>query len=141
MVINFIVFIILSIESVSDIRTKSLSINRLIVYFLFSVATNIIFSYQTVYSMIGGMFLGIAILLYGKMTREGIGYGDGIIFVCLGAMIGLRANLKLLFLSLILFIIVGGVYTLVARKKINTQMPFVPCVLGAFIYMIIGQMR
>ena len=53
MILSVIVSVALLIETISDIRTKTVSVTRLLVYFLLAVAGNVIFYYQTVSSMIG----------------------------------------------------------------------------------------
>lgn len=133
MILSVIVSVALLIETISDIRTKTVSVTRLLVYFLLAVAGNIIFYYQTVSSMIGGIIVGVIVLIYGIITKEGIGYGDGLVFMCLGAAIGLSNSIRVLFLSLMMAIFAGGVFLLVKHKDIKTQIPFVPCILCSFL--------
>lgn len=137
MIVNGIVMTALTVESISDIKKKSISGARLIVYFLSAIIANIFLSYQSYSSMLGGIFVGIIVLVFGLITGEGIGYGDGAAFICLGAVLGLSENMRLLFFSLVLASIVGGIYSLVKKKGISTQIPFLPCVLVTFIGMTI----
>lgn len=83
----------------------------------------------------GGIAIGIIVLIYGLITKEGIGYGDGIMFMCLGTVLGASQNLRLLFLSLICATAAGCIYALVLKKGMKTEIPFIPCILCSYIFM------
>lgn len=136
MLINGFVATVLMIESVSDIKTKSISLKRLILYFVLALLANFIMKYQSIGSMFGGIMIGVLLILYGVVTRQGIGYGDGVMFICLGAVLGTYRNLKLLFFSLLIACCIGMIISFV-KKNFSTQIPFMPCVLGTFIIMCI----
>ena len=52
MIVNGIVTAVLAVESVADIRTKSISLFRLIVYFVAGVVANLVFKYQSFISVV-----------------------------------------------------------------------------------------
>ena len=135
MVINGIVAAVLTVESISDIKTKSISLARLVCYMIVALALNIIMRYQSFISLFGGIIVGVIFLGFGILTKEGIGYGDGAIFICLGAVLGLYDNLRLLMYSLMLAAIVGGIYALVRKKNLKVRIPFIPCVLITYVVM------
>lgn len=137
MYLNLIVIAVLTGESISDIKTKSISMTRLIMYFLVAVVCNLLFFYQSIASMLGGIAIGIILLLWGLITNQSIGYGDGLLFVCMGAAIGFVGTLMLLFFSMIIAGILGGIMVFVRKKKLDYQVPFVPCILVTFILMTI----
>ena len=68
--VNGIIMTVLTIESISDIKTKSMSCVRLTIYFLMALLGNLIFGYQSVISMAGGIAIGIIVLIYGLITME-----------------------------------------------------------------------
>ena len=135
MVVNGIVAAVLTVESISDIKTKSISLARLVCYMIVALALNIIMRYQSFISLFGGIIVGVIFLGFGILTKEGIGYGDGAIFICLGAVLGLYDNLRLLMYSLMLAAIVGGIYALVRKKNLKVRIPFIPCVLITYVFM------
>ena len=75
-VVSILVMIMLGIETVADIRSRSVSAVRLIIFAVGAVAVNIIFYYQSIWSMIGGIAVGAVLFLYALLTSESIGYGD-----------------------------------------------------------------
>ena len=135
MVVNGIVAAVLTVESISDIKTKSISLARLVCYMIVALALNIIMRYQSFISLFGGIIVGVIFLGFGILTKEGIGYGDGAIFICLGAVLGLYDNLRLLMYSLMLAAIDGGIYALVRKKNLKVRIPFIPCVLITYVVM------
>ena len=135
MVVNGIVAAVLTDESISDIKTKSISLARLVCYMIVALALNIIMRYQSFISLFGGIIVGVIFLGFGILTKEGIGYGDGAIFICVGAVLGLYANLSLVMYSLMLAAIVGGIYALVRKKNLKVRIPFIPCVLITYVVM------
>lgn len=135
--INGIVICILALESISDLRNKCISGWRVLAFGLLGIVLNCILYYQSVWSVVGGVVVGILLLLYAFFTKGAVGIGDGIMFVCLGIYLGLSDNMRLLFFSLIAAALVGGIFILVKKKSIKTQIPFIPCVLAAYILMTV----
>ena len=91
--------------------------------------------YSLQMGVFGGIIVGVIFLGFGILTKEGIGYGDGAIFICLGAVLGLYDNLRLLMYSLMLAAIVGGIYALVRKKNLKVRIPFIQCVLKTNVVM------
>lgn len=133
--ISGIVAVMLAVETVSDLRTRTVSTLRLIIFILGAVAFNVILYYQPLWSMLGGMAVGALLFVYALATKEGIGYGDCLIFVCAGAYIGLHENLKLLFFSLLTAAAAGGIRALLHKGGMKSRVAFVPCILGVYVVM------
>ena len=133
--ISGIVAAMLAVETVSDLRTKTVSAVRLLLFLGGAAALNIIRGYQPVWSMFGGMAVGGVLFAYAFATGEGIGYGDCLIFVCAGAYIGLHENIRMLFFSLLAAAAASGVRAIVRREGMKSRIPFVPCVLGVHLVM------
>ncbi len=131
--IKGIVIAILAVESFSDIKTGTVSGIRIIIFAVIGIVLNVFIKYQSIASIIGGLIVGAVILLYSVVTRGGIGKGDGLMFICLGIYLGLSVNLRLLFFSLITAAIAGGIYALIKKKGIKSQIPFMPCILGTYL--------
>ena len=137
MIVNGIVITVLTAESISDIRTKTISLTRLIIYMVVGIIANIVWGYQSIASMIGGAVVGVIFLGFAILSREGIGYGDGGMFICLGIALGLYTNLRLLVYSLFFALVIGGIYAVAKKKNLKTRIPFIPCVWVTFVFMTI----
>ena len=137
--VKVIVIAMLAIESISDIRTQTVSLIRLIAFALLGLTINYRMKYQSLWSIIGGLVVGIVLLGYALIAKGAMGIGDGVIFLCLGIFLGLSGNLRLLFFSLIVAALAGGVYALVTKKGIKAKIPFIPCILVAFILLSVTE--
>ena len=131
--VKVIVIAMLAIESISDIRTQTVSLIRLIAFALLGLTINYCMKYQSMWSVVGGLVVGIVLLGYALLSKGSVGIGDGVVFLCLGIFLGLSNNLRLLFFSLIVAAVAGGVYAIVTKKGIKAKIPFIPCILVAFI--------
>lgn len=134
--IKGLVIAMLAIETISDVRKHTVSGIRIIVFMVIGIVLNCIMKYQSVWSVVGGIVVGMTLLGYSLITKGGIGFGDGLVFICLGVYLGLSENLKLLFFSLLAAAVFGGVYALIRKKSIKTHIPFMPCIMGTYILMI-----
>lgn len=139
MAVNGVVIAMLTTETVSDIRTRSVSVIRLLVFLAIATTANIIFGYQSVWSMAGGMAVGAVMFLYALATKESIGYGDCLVFVCAGAFLGFSKNLRLLFGSFIAATVAGAIYSVVRHKGMKARIPFIPCILATFVIGILTE--
>lgn len=137
--VKIIVIAMLAIEAISDIRTQTVSLVRLIAFALLGITINYCKDYQSVWSVVGGLVVGLVLLGYALLSKGAMGVGDGVVFLCLGIFLGLSGNLRLLFFSLIVAAIAGGVYAIVTKKGIKAKIPFIPCILVAFIGMSVTE--
>ena len=135
--IKGLVIAMLAIETISDIRKHTVSGIRIIAFMAVGILLNYIMRYQSVWSVVGGIVVGITLFGYSLITKGGIGFGDGLVFICLGIYLGLSQNLRLLFFSLLSAAFFGGIYALIRKKSIKSQIPFMPCVFGTYIVMIL----
>ncbi len=139
MIINGIVTAVLAFESAVDLKKKSIPVPRFVAYMAASLAANCIFRYQSFKSMLGGIIVGLIFLGFAIITREGVGYGDGVMFICIGTTVGLSENLRLLLYSLLLASFAGGIYAIIRKKNLKTKIPFIPFVFFSYIIMTIAE--
>lgn len=74
---------------------------------------------------------GIFLLLLSFITKENIGYGDGISVLILGGMIGFRNCIWVLCISMLLLSVVGAVLLIVRRANRKSRIPYLPFLLMA----------
>ena len=134
--ISIVVILILILESVLDIKNRTISWVHMVVFSVGGIAVNGILMYQSIWSVILGVVIGAIVFLFGVISKGAIGCGDGVIFACIGIYLGGYSCIRLLFYSLIVAALAGGLYVLIRRKSIKTQIPFVPCVLVAYLIML-----
>ena len=73
-----------------------------------------------------GLLVGVLALLFARISKQTLGYGDGLVLCNLGITLGFGPCLRVLFLALFF----GGVWALIliVVRKANrkTRLPFIP---------------
>lgn len=90
-------------------------------------------------SIAGGAAVGIVFLLIAKLTRESIGYGDGLGILGLGIYLGFWKLLEVL--ASAFFLLAVGAAIILGRKKMSRKcaLPFYPFLtVGYAAWLVIG---
>lgn len=72
---------------------------------------------NTAADVVAAAAIGILLLILSAVTEEAVGEGDGWFFAVSGVYLGFWRNLELLFGSLILCLVAGGLIHIMNRKK------------------------
>ena len=78
-----------------------------------------------------GFLPGAVVLGLAWMTKEGIGYGDGLVIISMGCFYPAYALAAVVFTAFTAAGVAALVLLLFLRKNKKTQLPFVPFLLGA----------
>ena len=128
--------IMLAFCSVQDIREKEMSLWKLQIYgflilgiFLsrFFIQKNSLFSLLE--KGIFGLIPGLLFLFLAKASKEAVGYGDGIILLFIGISIGFWQCLGVLFTALLGIFLAAAMILILAGRKKNVRIPFLPFLL------------
>ena len=128
--------IMLAFCSVQDIREKEISLWKLQIYgflilgiFLsrFFIQKNSLFSLLE--KGIFGLIPGLLFLFLAKASKEAVGYGDGIILLFIGISIGFWQCLGVLFTALLGIFLAAAMILILAGRKKNVRIPFLPVLL------------
>ena len=129
--------IFLGIGTYYDVKNQELSLRFLLLFLLLSIFSNLILSYQSLSDFLIGGCIGCVFLGVGWLTKEEIGYGDGIGLVILGILKGWRGLIPIMFMAFLLSGIYG-VWKLIGLKESgDSTMPFFPFLLIASIGIIL----
>lgn len=80
---------------------------------------------------------GLVFLLIAHVGRECIGYGDGLVVLCLGAYLTLGQLLGLCMAALTLAGIAAIVLMFVLHRGRHAVMPFVPFLLAGYVFLMV----
>ena len=135
-VVSIAVLLILSFQ---DIKRREISGYLVIIYGLSGIVIGMfkIPVMELLLSAVPGAFL----LILGRITDEGIGYGDGLVILALGIWVGLYLSLVALIVGILLLGIVSLGYVLMMKIKrekvfLQTKMPFMPFLLSGLVVSI-----
>lgn len=139
-IISRIVFgVFLSMQCFWDLRYKEIPTQISLLGGIIGVFLSI-WSGRNWMEMVLALIPGIIFLLFAKMSKEAVGFGDGILlcamsgFYSIGSMMFICTTAFFAVSVLALFLLV------VCRKNRNYEMPFVPFLLGGWIveFLVIG---
>lgn len=123
---KILVLIFLAIGSVHDVKSRELPGSFLFIFAVFAVLCNLLLCYQKVSGIFSGILLGGSFLVFGWLTKEAIGYGDGIGITIMGILLG--GNLTVIILATAFFLsALYGIGKLLLKKgTASDRMPFYP---------------
>lgn len=76
---------------------------------------------------------GLAFLAVGKLSRQSVGYGDGIVIMVMGLYVGIRTLAYSLMLSLVCAAMWAIILVIFFKKKKQEQFPFLPFILLGYL--------
>lgn len=124
-----LVLVLLVIASIEDIRKREISGTVLLGLAGVSLVCSVLSVYRghsTFSDVAMSLLPGAVVILLAWITREGIGYGDGLLLIAMGPVIGLRG----IVMGLVIAFFAGGVLSIILMifKKVGKRysFPFVP---------------
>ena len=134
-----IIFMMLLLFSIEDVRKKRIDILPLLAFSVIGAIYQTVTRALTIPEICGGMLLGVGLLGIAKMTGESLGYGDGLLFLVTGIYLGGWDNCSLLMTSLVLAFVFAIIQIIVRKKSAKSEIPFVLFVLSAYVLYLGGQ--
>lgn len=136
--------IFLIICSWQDIRRKELSGEVLWLFGMIAVFVDILFRTEVI-MCIKGLLPGVLLLVLGKVTRQQVGYGDGLVVVIMGLLLMDRETVAILLAGLFLCAIVsmGLFFRNGLERGRGLRLPFLPFLAAGYgiqLITVIGRM-
>ena len=121
-----------SICAVSDWKTRDISVFTLVLFHI-SALLLAIGGDESIWSVLGGVAIGLVFLLVSKLTKEAIGYGDSWVILILGTYLGWKKLIYLLFIASFLAALCSLFYMWKHNWKRDATLPFVPFLAVAYL--------
>lgn len=80
-----------------------------------------------------GVIPGVVLLLVARVTKESIGYGDGIVLLVLGVFCGAVKTVAILGMSLMIAAVLSMILLVLKKAGRKTALPFIPCLCSAYL--------
>lgn len=116
---------VLALFSVYDIKTKQIPLWAVAVLGA-AVSGYEVCANGGIISTITGLLPGILVLLLAYVTKESIGYGDGLVLCVMGGFCGLTDTVAILGVALVLVAMAAIVLLVIKRAGRKTELPFLP---------------
>ncbi len=129
-----IILIFLLIGSISDIRKKQISGKYLCTFGVLAVVylgiKSILFKdIMMWYDAVTGLVPGIVCLVMARISREQIGYGDSLVLLIVGMLLGFEDCLWGLFAAFMILTIWALILFILKKAGRKTTVPFLPFLL------------
>ncbi len=128
------VFLFLLICSIQDLKEKQLSVKVLAGFGIIFLISSLIWENITPEQRIWNMLPGAAALFLAFLTKEQIGYGDGICLLIAGNLISCNVLLGAVMSGLILICICSVVLLIEKKADRKTTLPFLPFFMAGMVF-------
>lgn len=133
MLMNLCGFIFLLCESIQDCKSQELDVTLLAGFGVLGFLARVLYMKSSMDEVLESILIGVVFIVFSSLTKEAIGYGDGVVLLILGLFCGIRVVLQS---SLVAFFLVVGVCLFIGIKRgadYEMRVPFVPYLLFGFI--------
>lgn len=134
---SIVLLILLSICAIEDLKHKEVTVTYILLFGILGVLLHLFYPQGSVYSMLWGLLLGVAVIWISILTHGEIGLGDGILLTVTGIYLGGYQNLELFLIGICL----AGVWSLgiilLKKKKRKDKISFMPFLLMAYAFMLV----
>ena len=134
---KYIVLGLLGLCSWEDMKGKKLTVVYILLFGIGGMMLHLFSPVCSIYSILSGILLGLAMMLASLATRGMVGMGDGILLTVTGVYLGGTGNLELLFIGLLLAACWSLVMIVGKKKKGKDQIAFVPFLLASYLTMLL----
>lgn len=129
-------FLFLGCMSLFDIRSKRLPDKSLYLGILAAISVRVIFKGLPLKSYIIAALIGVLFITVSYFTNEKIGYGDGLIILYTGLLLGVENLLFIIFSALVMCSLTGIVFMITRSIKSDFSLPFVPFIFAGFMLLL-----
>lgn len=123
----------LGMGSYFDLKEQKIPAWYLGLFGFFGVLGNLLYQYQEWSCLFGGICIGGILLMVGWLSKEELGYGDGIAVMILGIFEGWKKLLPTLLAAFFLSSIWGMFQMFWCKKSGKETMPFFPFLFISFL--------
>ena len=127
---------LLGLCSLEDVKHKHLTIIYILMFGIGGVVLHLFAPVCSIYSILCGMLLGVAMIVISAITRGSVGMGDGILLVVTGVYLGGYENLELFMTGLLLSALWSLGLLVFKKKKRKDEIAFVPFLLLSYFVML-----
>lgn len=134
---KYLVLGLLGFCSWEDMKGKELTVVYILLFGVCGMLFHFFSPVCSIYSILAGMMLGIAMMLVSLATRGMVGLGDGLLLTVTGVYLGGMGNLELFFIGLLLAACWSLGLIVLKKKRGKEQIAFVPFLLASYLAMLV----
>lgn len=123
---------ILLIQGMIDLRYKEIPVWISVAGAVVGIVISLL-EKREMLSILLAILPGVIALLFAKVSRETIGYGDGVLFLVMGMYMSWEEVLEIVILAFGIAGVCALILIVVFQKKRNYQIPFVPFLAASYL--------
>lgn len=128
-----VIGMLLLVASVSDIKRRQISKILIVGLFLMCIIAMLFQKTFDLYNTIGGGMIGLCAIGVSMASQEQIGRGDGLVLLGIGALLGFRSGLAIVFVASCIMCIVAMVILICKKGNRHTKLPFLPALFVGYV--------
>lgn len=127
----------LSIMTYFDIKERKISVISLIISAVTGIGVQFYMQTESIYSIVGGCFIGAGLWIISYFTKESIGKGD-VYFIGITAIyFGFFKTMEFLIWALCFSFFASMIFIICKKAGRKTEIPFFPFLLIAYVLMAV----
>ncbi len=128
---------LLGLCTLEDLKRRELTVIYILLFGIGGVLLHLFAPVCSIYSVLWGMMLGIAMVFMSLVTRGSVGMGDGILLMVTGVYLGADGNLELFMTGLFFAALWALALLVLKKKKGKEEIAFVPFLLISYFTMLL----
>ena len=128
--------ILIAICTVSDIMTRTLPVWLIGLGGVVAASVSYALGALSIVQILFGVMLGGVIFLFAFFSKQSVGYGDALLFMAIGAGIGVFREVFLMWTSFLAAGLFGVILMIIRHKSKDYELPFVPFLSAAYALMV-----
>ena len=128
---KLLLLLYLGAASYTDVKRKTVSMRMAVLFGVLALAVEI-YVKDPVFVWLAGAVPGCFLLLLSRVTREAVGYGDGVTLAVIGLFTGFAQAMGI-FMGALLILCPVALLFLIWKRDRKMTLPFVPFLLAAYL--------
>lgn len=134
---NMLLLGALSVAAYIDYKEKKVYLWVMLLLGSIGIVLHLFYQTPSLWDMLAGAGIGVAVMLLAALTRECIGVGDGVVLFVSGIFLGFQKNLELFLTALFLSGCAALFLLVIRRKGRGYRIPFVPFLAAAYLIQLL----
>lgn len=123
---DYLLWIYLVVNTISDIRTKKVNVLWSLLFTFGGIMLFVCGQEKDILSFIGGFLTGISLLFLAYVSKEAVGWGDGFVVTAVGIWLGFGRTLMILMGGLLLAAGYGLIKIMLKKADRKSELAFIP---------------
>lgn len=130
--------VFLAIFTYCDVKNRRLQLWLIAVFAAIMIGLFVFGEKHDGFSLLIRLIPGLGLLTTAFVTKEAVGYGDGLVVLFCGLVLDIQVTISLVFVALILSAVASLVILVIKKGNRSTRLPFMPFLLAAWVMLLLN---